>query len=432
MASAPFRVAIAGLGTVGAGVVDVFQRNADLLNTRAGRPLEIVAVSARDRSRKRGAHLSRYQWVDNPVSLAKMPGIDVVVELMGGAEGAAYELVEKSLSNGRHVVTANKALMAHHGYELAGIAENAHAGLMFEAAVAGCVPIIRVLRDSFAANRMTAVYGILNGTCNYILTQMREGNRGFDDVLKEAQGKGYAEADPSFDVDGVDTGHKIALLAALAFGVRPDFKSVRATGIRAITAADIRYAWELGYKIKLLGIAHDSNGGIFQSVEPCLVPAASPLGAIEDVYNAIFIAGDFFETPLLSGRGAGAGPTASAVVSDIIDLARGHVVPAFGIPAQALRQAMPLDPGPWRSRYYIRLTVTDKPGVIADVSAILRDHDISIESLLQRGRDPGHAVSVVMTTHEARHADVVAACALIGELPSAADRPSVMRIEDKL
>ena len=427
--SETFRIGIAGLGTVGAGVVQVLRENADLVAARAGRPIEIVKICARDRKKTRGVDLSGYDWTDQPESLAADKNLDAVVELIGGAEGVARSLVTKTLQNKKHVVTANKALLAHHGHELAMLAEKNAAALKFEAAVAGCVPIVKAIRESFTSNKITGVYGILNGTCNYILTQMRVSGRSFGEVLEEAQEKGYAESDPATDIDGTDTGHKIAILSALAFGVQPDFRSVQMTGIRGLTATDIKFAGELGYKIKLLGISKSYDGKITQSVEPCLVPAGEPLGSIEDVYNAVFVEGNFFETPLMSGRGAGAGPTASAVVADLVDLARGEtMVPVFGIPAPKLKVMRVMDIGRTQSRFYLRMTVLDKPGVIADVSAILRDEEISMESVLQHGRDPDQPVDVVLTTHESLCENMRGACDKIEKLPAVVDKPCLMRV----
>jgi homoserine dehydrogenase len=425
-----FKIAVAGLGTVGAGVIKILQDNADVIAMRAGRRIEIVAVSARDKNRDRGVDVSRYQWVENPANLVKSGKIDALVEVIGGAEDPAHDVVKSALSSGINVVTANKALLASHGFALAEIAEKNNVNIRFEASVAGCVPVIKALREGFAGNKISAVYGILNGTCNYILTQMRESGRGFAEVLKEAQAKGYAEADPTFDVDGIDAAHKLAILSAIAFGVKPDIKGVEASGIRRLTATDIKFAGELGYRIKLLGIAKIFDEKISQVVEPCLVPIQSPLGGIEDVYNAAFIEGDFIETPLLTGRGAGAGPTASAVVADIIDLARGNRIPVFGVSAAALRDAVYIDRGSIQSRYYLRLTVKDVPGVIADVGAILRDHDISVESLVQHGRDPAQAVSLVLITHESKHANIIKACAMIAGLKVTMDDPCLIRIEE--
>ena len=430
--SHPYRVGIAGLGTVGAGVVRLLQSHADLIAQRAGRAVEIVAVSARDRQRRRDVDIAGYEWVDDPVKMADIKDIDAVVELIGGAEGAARTLVERSLMAGRAVVTANKALLATYGAELAGLSENHHAPLMYEAAVAGGIPIIKTLREGFAANRVGAVYGILNGTCNYILTEMRETGRHFDDVLKEAQEKGYAEADPSFDIDGVDASHKLCILAALAFGVKPSLPGIAAQGIRKIKAEDIRYAEELGYRIKLLGIARrGADGRIAQSVEPCMVPLRSPMGAVDGVYNAVFVENDFAGTGLSVGRGAGAGPTASAVVADIIDLARGHDrVPVFGMPFHHLADAQWAGPEAVHCGYYMHMVVRDEPGVLAELSAVMRDHQISIETVLQRGRDPGKPVAIVMVSHTARRAAVDEAMSRIAALDSVVEDPHIIRIEE--
>lgn len=428
--SNPFRLGIAGLGTVGCGVVKMVQQHGEQLATRAGRPIEIVSVSSRDKGKDRGVDLSSYRWVENAEDLADSNTIDCVVELVGGSEGLALNLVRKSLEKGINVVTANKALLAHHGAELAGLADTNDAGLGYEAAVAGGIPIIKALREGFAGNDIQAVFGILNGTSNYILTEMRETGRDFADVLKEAQDLGYAEADPSFDVDGDDAGHKLALLAAIAFGTKPDFKSLQMTGIRHITAEDISFANELGYRIKLLGIARRVNGKIMQVLQPCMVPANSKIGGVDGVFNAVQVEGDFVGSGLLVGRGAGEGPTASSVLSDVIDLARGTKVSTFGVPANDLKDPVWIDLGDTISSYYLRLGVIDEPGVIADISGILRDHNVSIESFLQHGRDPGQPVSVVLTTHEAKQADMNRACDAIKALSSVNAEPCLMRIEE--
>ncbi len=429
--SSPFRLAIAGLGTVGAGVVKIVQNNADLLTQRTGRRIEIVAVSARDKTRKRDVDLSAYEWCDNPMDLVQAGKVDTVVELIGGSEGMAANIVRKSLESGISVVTANKALLAHHGFDMATLAEKNKAQLCYEAAVAGGIPIIKALREGYAANNVQAIYGILNGTCNYILTEMRETGRDFNDVLKEAQEHGYAEADPTFDVEGIDAAHKLCILTALAFGTKPDFASMEITGIRHINATDIAFADELGYKIKLLGIARRVDGKvIMQIMEPCLVPERSTLGAVDGVFNAVHVEGDFVKTGLLVGRGAGEGPTASAVMSDIIDLARGIHHPVFGIASDKLSDPAWMDVGSSINSYYVRLNVIDKPGVLADVSAILRDRKVSIEAFLQRGRDPGQPVPMVMTTHETLHRDMLAACDEIAKLDCVMEKPCLIPIEN--
>ncbi len=429
---APLRIGIAGLGTVGAGVIKVLSANGEQIAARCGRAIEIVAVAARDRNKDRGIDTSKFRWVDDPVALATDPGIDVVVELIGGEDGAARKLVEAAVAAGKGVVTANKALIAKRGVAIAAEAEKKGVPLYFEAAVAGGIPIMKALRESLAANQLTRIYGILNGTCNYILTTMEASGRDFADVLAEAQKLGYAEADPSFDIDGVDTAHKLAILASVAFGVPVDFSAIHVEGIRNITAQDIRFAAELGYRIKLLGIATRTAQGLEQRVHPCMVPIHSPVAHVEGAYNAVLADGDFVGRTVYEGSGAGAGPTASAVVADIIDIARGHRVSPFGVPTAALKK---LKAGSVENRfgaYYWRLEVTDQPGVMADVAAIMRDHRVSIESVLQRGRDPGERVSVIMTLHEAEERGMKAAFAEIGRLASMAAPPCMIRIEPNL
>jgi homoserine dehydrogenase len=426
--SKPLRIAIAGLGTVGAGVVKILQTHANEITRRAGRAIEIVAVHARDPKKKRDIDTSKFSWTPSTIDLA-YADVDVVVELIGGDEGPARQLVETALTNKKHVVTANKALLAKHGLALAQTAEQYGVSLNYEASVAGGIPIIKTLREGFAGNAVEGVYGILNGTCNYILTEMRTTGRDFADVLKEAQEKGYAEADPTFDVDGIDAAHKLTILSALAFGVKPDFKAIDITGIRRISANDIQFADELGYRIKLLGIARKRGGKIAQSLEPCLVPINSALGSVEGVYNAVFVEGDSVGHAMLEGRGAGQGPTASAVLSDLIDLARGYKLPTFGVPAKDLASPAWTGPEDIISEQYLHLVVLDQPGVIADVSAILRDFKISIETMIQRGRDPGQPVSVVITTHECSRASIRSAVAKIATLPSMASPPTILRME---
>jgi len=427
--TSPLRIGVAGLGTVGGGLLRLLRQNEESLAARCGRPLQVVAVSARDRSKARGLDLSGLRWIDDARALAADPEVDLVVELIGGSEGVAREVVETALRRGVPVVTANKALVAHHGPALARMAEEAGAALAFEAAVAGGIPIIKTLREGLAGNSVKRVAGILNGTCNYILSTMRQTGREFADVLGEAQRLGYAEADPAFDVDGVDAAHKLALLAAIAFGRQVDFAAVHVEGIRAISATDIAYAEELGYRIKLLGIAERQEGGISQRVHPCMIPAAAPLAHVDGVFNAVEVEGDFVGRLTLEGRGAGAEPTASAVAADIVDIARDLRVPPFGLPVAGLAPAATRPMDSHVGCYYLRLMVVDRPGVIADVAAALRDQDISLEAMIQRGRDPGEAVPVVLTTHETREAQMRRALARIGELESCLEPPQVIRIE---
>ena len=425
---ADLRIGIAGLGTVGAGTCRLLRGQAELLARRVGRPLRVTAVSARDRDRSRGLDLVGVRWHDDARALAEDPEVDLVCELIGG-DSVALDLVRASLRRGRHVVTANKAMLALHGAELARLAERNGAQLRWEAAVAGGIPIIRSLREGLAANRILGVHGILNGTCNFILTTMRETGREFADVLAEAQSLGYAEADPAFDVDGIDAAHKLALLAALAFGGRPRFDAIDIEGIRHVSAMDIAFADQLGYRIKLLGVARLTPAGLEQRLHPCMVPATAPIGQVEGVFNGVVIEGDEVGAVMHEGRGAGAGPTASAVVADIMDLARGSVVPTFGVPADELADH-PIAPlAAHEGSYYIRLMVLDEPGVLADVSAVLRDHEVSIESLIQRGRNPGQAVPIVLTSHDTTEARMRDALARIGALPTVLEPPRMIRIE---
>ena len=416
------RIGIAGLGTVGAGVVQLLHANADLITARAGQPITVAAVSARDRKRDRFLPANPMEWVDDAVQLATMPGLDAVVELIGGSDGPALQLVRASLQNGRPVVTANKALIAVHGATLPRTAP-----LAFEAAVAGGIPVIKALREGLSANRITRVAGILNGTCNYILTAMREQKRDFADVLAEAQALGYAEADPATDIDGVDAAHKLAILAALAFGHPVRFDAVYVEGIRRVSALDIAFAEELGYRIKLLGIARRTEAGVEARVHPCLVPQNAPIARVDGVFNAVVAEGDAVGRVMLEGRGAGAGPTASAVVADLIDLARGRLTPVWGQDTPADDAVVPI--GQHLGAYYLRLMVIDKPGVIADVAAILRDHGVSLESLLQHGRSPGESVAVVLVTHEVREHAMRAAADAIAALPAVLEAPALIRIE---
>lgn len=422
------RIGIAGLGTVGTGVVKVLQAHGDDIAKKAGRRITIVAVNSKDKNKPRDVDISKYKWVDDAHELGVMDGVDVVVETIGG-EGIAASLIETSIRNGKHIVTANKALLAKRGYDLAQLAEDQGVSLNYEAAVAGGIPIIKSMREGLAGNQINAVYGILNGTSNYILTEMRLTGRNFGEVLLEAQAKGYAEADPTFDIDGIDAAHKLSILTALAFGVRSDFSKMDISGIRHITTQDIELAQELGFRIKLLGIARRIGDKITQSLEACLVPIECPMASVEGVYNAVFTEGDFVGKVMLEGRGAGEGPTASAILSDLIDLARGTHFPVFGVPVANLRKVDVASDDEILNEQYMHLVAIDQPGVIADVSAILRDNNISIESLIQRGRAPGQPVSVIITTHECSRAAIRAAAAQIAGISTITAPPTILRIE---
>ena len=431
-AGEPLRVGVAGLGTVGAGVLALLRGNRETIAARCGRPVEVVAVSARDRRKDRGVSLDGMAWIDDPAALADRD-LDAVVEAIGGADGPARALVERALARGIDTVTANKALIAHHGAALAETAEATGAHLGFEAAVAGGIPIVKALREGLAANRLERIYGILNGTCNYMLTDMRETGRGFDAVLAEAQALGYAEADPGFDVDGVDTAHKLAILASLAFGGRIDFESVFVEGIRGVEPADIAYAEELGYRVKLLGVAARGEDGLAQWVYPCMTPRAAPIAAVDGVLNAVVCEGAGVGATVHEGRGAGAGPTASAAVADLVDIARGVRPPAFSVPVAALDRPPAIPIARRVGACYVRLAVVDRPGAIAGIAACLRDRAVSIETLTQRvrgpGGGPGGAVPVVMTTHDVEESAMRAALDSIAALDSVAAPPRLIRIE---
>lgn len=425
----PLKIAIAGLGTVGIGTVDLLNRQSDLLAARCGRSLEIIAVSARDKTKDRGTDLSSFAWFDDPVEMARSAGADIVVELIGGSEGPALETCKAALAAGAHVVTANKALIAIHGTSLALAAEEADKVLAYEAAVAGGIPVIKALREGLAGNRIERLHGILNGTCNYILTTMRETGRTFDDVLSEAQELGYAEADPSFDIDGVDAAHKLAILTSVAFGTEVDFDSIHIEGIRHIAPEDIEYAGEFGYRIKLLGISEQTAHGIQQRVHPVMVPIQAPIAAVEGVFNAVVTDGDFVGTTVLEGRGAGAGPTASAVVSDILDIAAVRRSYTFGIPAKSLQGSAPASLDDHSGAFYVRLMVDDQPGVFAEIAAELANHKISIEGVIQRSRSETEAVPVVMTTHETSEAAIQQVLAAFANLDAVREQPHMIRIE---
>ncbi|MFQ3596188.1 MAG: homoserine dehydrogenase [Sphingomonadaceae bacterium] len=423
---AALRLGIAGLGTVGAGVVRLLDANADIVAERAGRPIVVTAVSARDRMRSRGIDLARFAWEDDATRLAAREDVDAVVELVGGADGPALTLARATLAAGKPLVTANKAMLAHHGLELAAQADAEAAPLRFEAAVAGGIPVIKGLREGTAANRLSRVYGILNGTCNYILTRMAAEGLEFADVLADAQAHGFAEADPSFDIDGIDAAHKLCILSALAFGVKPDFAPLEIAGIGRLRLADIRQAQALGHEIRLVGLAEWMDGRLCQRVTPALVPRAHPLASVEGPLNAVVAEGDFVGRLLFVGAGAGAGPTASAVVADAIAIARGEAGPAFSMPAAALAAHAPAGVAARNGRFYLRLLVRDRPGVLADLTAALRDAGVSIESLNQPAAAEDGTALVVMVTHDCAESDARAAVAAMGGLDSVCTEPLLM------
>ncbi len=425
----PFRIGIAGLGTVGGGVVSLLQAHGAMLAEKAGRPVSITAVSARERGRDRGVDVSGFAWEEDPVALAERDDVDCVVEVIGGAEGPARTLVERAVARGRHVVTANKALIAHHGHALAEAAEAGGTALRCEAAVAGGIPVLKALGEGLGGNAVARVFGVLNGTCNYILSEMEGRRAPYADVLAEAQRLGYAEADPTFDVEGIDAAHKLAILAALAFGTRIDFEGVVCEGIGRITLDDIATARDMGFSIKLLALARLHPEGLEQRVRPCMVDERSIIGALPGVTNAVVIEGDFVGQVALTGPGAGAGATASAVVADLLDIARGGRTPMFGRPAAALAGAPRLAHGDEHSPYYLRFMLEDRPGALAALTAALGEASVSIHRMRQYGQG-ADAVPVVIVTHDARRDAIDSALAAIERLPVSRAAPVAIRIEE--
>jgi len=424
----PLRLGIAGLGTVGVGVIRIIARHAEMLAARAGRPIEIVAVSARSRSKDRGVDLAPYGWEDDPVALARRDDVDVYVELMGGEDGPAKASVEAAIAAGKHVVTANKAMLAIHGQEMAEAAEAANVALRFEAAVAGGIPVIKALTEGLAGNRITRVMGVMNGTCNYILTRMENEGVPYDEVFAEAQALGYLEADPTLDVGGIDAGHKLALLSAIAFGTRVDFAGVDLEGIERISITDIEQARDMGFRIKLLGVAQLTGRGLEQRMQPCLVPAGSPLGQLENAMNMVVLEGDAVGQIVLRGAGAGEGPTASAVMSDVIDIARGFRLSTFGQPASSLTHVQAAQASA-PAAFYLRLTLKDAPGVLAKVARALADAGVSIDRMRQYSHKDT-AAPVLMVTHKTTRAELDHALEGIKATGVSLEDPVAIRIEE--
>ncbi len=395
----PLRLGIAGLGTVGIGTVKIIQRHAGLLAARAGREIAISAVSARSRTKNRDADLSAYGWEDDPVALATRADVDVLVELMGGSDGPALAATRAAIAAGKDVVTANKAMLAHHGQSLAAAAEEMGHVIRFEAAVAGGIPVVKALTEGLAGNEIRRVMGVMNGTCNYILTRMESAGLPYAAVFEEARQLGYLEADPNLDVGGIDAGHKLSLLAAIAFGTKVSFEAVEMEGIGRVSIDDIRRAGDMGYRIKLLGVAQMTGRGLEQRMSPCLVPADSPLGQLQGGTNMVVLEGDSVGQIVLRGAGAGEGPTASAVMADVIEIARGCRISTFGQPAASLAApvaAKATAPAP----YYLRMELSDKPGALAKVATVLGEEGISIDRMRQYGHADSSA-PVLIVTHKA-------------------------------
>jgi homoserine dehydrogenase len=435
----PLKIGLAGLGTVGTAVVDLLERGRDKLIARCGRPIEVVAVGARSRSKKRSIDLKKFRWIADPAALAADPAIDVFVEVIGGAGDPARRAVETALAAGKPVVTANKALLARHGHRLAVLAERHQVALNFEASVAGGIPIVKTLRESLNGDAVTRIYGILNGTCNYILSRMERDRLAFADCLREAQRLGYAEADPSFDVEGHDTAQKLAILASLSFGTKIDEAAVFVEGISSITLADLDAAAELGYRVKLLGVAVRTEAGIEQRVHPTMVPKESAIAQVLGVTNAVTVDADGLAPITLVGPGAGGVATASAVVSDLADIARGVRTPPFGRPVARMS---PIRKAPMQRHeggYYIRLLARDRPGSAAAIARRLAQQQISIESIVQRqtaktqstaapGRS-GEPVPVILVTYATTEDAVRKALAAVRRDRVISGRPQVIRIE---
>ena len=424
----PLRLGIAGLGTVGVGVLKIVQTHAALLEKRSGRPIEITAVSARSKNKDRGVDLAGYAWEDDAVELAKRDDVDVFVELMGGSDGPAKAATEAALAAGKDVVTANKALLAIHGQALAETAEAADRVIRFEAAVAGGIPVVKALTEGLAGNDMRRIMGVMNGSCNYILTRMESAGLSYQEVFDEANALGYLEADPELDVGGIDAGHKLALLAAIAFGTQVNFDAVDLEGIGSVTIDDIRQAADMGYKIKLLGVAQMSGRGLEQRMAPCLVPETSPLGQLDGGTNMVVLDGDSVGQIVLRGAGAGEGPTASAVMGDVMDLARGMRISTFGQPARTLRAARPAHsaiPAP----YYLRLQLVDKPGALAKVAKVLGESGISIHRMRQYDHADDTA-PVLIVTHKTTRTALAEAMDAFAQTDVVSGKPVALRIEE--
>ena len=423
----PLRLGIAGLGTVGVGIVKIVQKHAAVLEARAGRPIVISAVSARSKTKNRDVDLSSYDWEDDPVALAGRSDVDVFIEVMGGHEGPAKNATEAAIAAGKDVVTANKALLAIHGQALAESAEANGQVIRFEAAVAGGIPVVKALTEGLSGNEITRVMGVMNGSCNYILTRMEDAGLSYEAVFDEANQLGYLEADPQLDVGGIDAGHKLALLAAIAFGTQVDFDAVYLEGIGAVTIDDIRQAADMGYKIKLLGVAQLTGRGLEQRMSPCLVPDRSPLGQLQGGTNMVVLEGDSVGQIVLRGAGAGEGPTASAVMADVMDIARGLRISTFGQPAKTLRKARAAKAAV-SAPFYLRLQLIDKPGALAKVAHALGEAGISIDRMRQYDHDNTTA-PVLIVTHKTTRTALDDAMADFQKTGVVAGEPVAIRIE---
>ncbi|MCX2722973.1 homoserine dehydrogenase [Roseibium salinum] len=432
------KVGVAGLGTVGASVVQLLAKHGGQIARKSGRAVTVTAVCARDRNKDRGFDVSSLEWFSDPVEMAEKAEVDIFVELIGGDNGAAEECVRAALQRGIHVVTANKALLAKHGVSLAGLAEANNACLNYEAAVAGGIPIVKTLRESMAGNDVSRVYGILNGTCNYILTRMEAEGIGFEECLADAQRLGYAEADPSFDIEGNDTAHKLAILTSLAFGTKISSDDIYMEGITSIASADIEAADELGFRIKLLGVAQRTETGIEQRVHPTMVPKSSAIARIDGVLNAVAVDGDYVGEIVLVGPGAGGDATASSVVADIADIARGDQTPVLGMPAADLKEYQRARMRMHEGGYYIRLSVYDRPGAFAEIARCMGEAGISLESIVQKRHATHHAPGkynadvpqpVILITYETTEVAIKEALEVVMSKGVVSEKPQMIRIE---
>lgn len=422
------RLGIAGLGTVGVGVVKILRQKSNLLQKRTGKSLEVAAVCARDRSKDRGISLKDYAWETDAISLAQREDIDIFIELIGGHRGPALEATKAALSKGKDVVTANKAMLAHFGHELALQAEEKGALIRFEAAVAGGIPVIKSLTESLAGNEVSRVMGVMNGTCNYILTQMQATGRDYKALFEECAELGYLEADPTLDVGGIDAGHKLSLISSIAFGTQVDFNAVSLEGIERVALEDIEQANDMGFRIKLLGVTQMTEKGLEQRMSPCLVPKYSPLGQLDGGTNMMVLEGDEVGQIVLRGPGAGEGPTASAVLSDVVEIARGTRLSTFGQPAVTLEKAIPasaVTPAP----YYIRLRLKDKPGALAKIATVLGQEGVSIDRMRQYGHSD-EAAPVIIVTHKTARKALDTALINLPQTGVLEGIPVAIRIED--
>ena len=428
MSNKPFTIGLAGLGTVGLGVVKVLEQNRNLIATKVGREIKLKAVSARNKNKVRGVNLDKYEWVDELLSLPDREDLDAVVEVIGGTEEPSKSLIEKAIKCRKHVVTANKALLAMHGHELATKAECSQLSLRFEAAVAGGIPIIKALMEGLASNKITKISGVMNGTCNYILSRMEATNGSYEEIFSEAQNLGYVEADPSLDVGGIDAAQKLAILSSIAFQSEINFNDIEIEGIEQISLADIQNAKALGYRIKLIGTAELTTEGIYQGVQPCLVPKTSAISKLEGGTNMITIDSDFVGQTSFSGPGAGSGPTASAVVADLIDIAQGKKMPVFGLKVNSLKKFKKGNLGVNRC-YYIRLSLVDRPGALAKVATILGKNQVSIDRMRQTAHD-GDEAPLLIVTHKIMRPNLNHALSQIENLDVCLSPPVALRIEE--